>query len=83
MNNISFKDMIQNEKHSSNASASGFPTRLEMNYDDEISNDDDERCPAILLTREEKKRIRGPWRTSLIIKMFDGMLGYMALMCRL
>lgn len=43
----------------------------------------DERCPTILLTKEEKKKMRKPWRNSLIINMFDGKLGYMGLMRRL
>lgn len=59
--------------------------------EDDVSDDDvapeeyenDERCPAILLTKEEKKRMRRPRRHSLIIKMFDGNLGYMGLMRRL
>lgn len=59
--------------------------------DDDVSDDDiapeditfDDRCPIILLSKEEKKRMRKPWRNSLIIKMFDGNLGYMGLMRRL
>lgn len=69
----------------------GFNSSLDMPTEDEESDDDEppagfeesEKCPAILLTKEEKKRIRQPWRNSLIIKMFDCKIGYMSLMKRL
>ena len=57
--------------------------------DDEITSDDDEAlneeeddplCPTIRLTKEEKRRIKEPWKNSLIIKMFDKNAGYMQLM---
>nr|CCA66008.1 hypothetical protein [Beta vulgaris subsp. vulgaris] len=59
--------------------------------DEEISDDDiplecdseDESCPTIYLTKEEKRRIRHPWRNSLIIKLFDRRLSYDILVRRL
>lgn len=61
------------------------------NEEDEVSDDDepppdimeDEKCPVILLSKEEKRRLRQPWKYSLIIKLFDGKVGYMSLMKRL
>ena len=58
---------------------------------DDISDDDEPPeqfidnpcCPAILLSKEEKKRIRQPWRNTLIIKLFNAKIGYMSLMKRL
>ncbi|XP_056690284.1 uncharacterized protein [Spinacia oleracea] len=44
---------------------------------------DDGRCPVILLSKDEKKRLRAPWRNSLIIKLFDKRLSYAVLMRRL
>lgn len=62
-----------------------------MDKEDEVSDDDlapdelepDDRCPVILLNKEEKRKMRQPWKNYLIIKMFDGNLGYMGLMRRL
>ena len=54
--------------------------------DDECMNDtenEDEDCPLISLTKEDKRRIRGPWRNAIIIKLFDRKLGYEVLMRRL
>lgn len=54
----------------------------DVSYDDHLAPEDmadDERCPIILLSKDEKRRMR---QNSLIIKMFDGNLGYMGLMRR-
>lgn len=59
--------------------------------EDELSDDDevpegmieDPKCPIILLSKEEKKRLRKPWKHALIIKMFNSKIGYMSLMKRL
>ncbi|XP_021722394.1 uncharacterized protein LOC110689870 [Chenopodium quinoa] len=64
---------------------------IEDDEEDDISDDEaipeeilnDDRCLIIKLTKEEKKRLRQPWKTSLIIKMFSAKLGYIGLMCRL
>ncbi|XP_021744863.1 uncharacterized protein LOC110710829 [Chenopodium quinoa] len=53
----------------------------EVSDDEEILNDD--RCPVIRLSKEEKTMLRQPWKTSLIIKLFSGRIGYMGLMRRL
>ncbi|XP_010666674.1 uncharacterized protein LOC104883810 [Beta vulgaris subsp. vulgaris] len=58
----------------------------EIISEDEQESDDDSgdlACPTIRLTREEKRRIRVPWKNSLIIKLFDKKLGYDVLMRRL
>lgn len=83
----SFRDMVRHATQNQNSSI------LSQNVEDEddVSDDDtapedilnDERCPAILLSKEEKKRMRKPWRNTLIIKMFDGNVGYMGLMRKL
>lgn len=62
--------------------------------DDEEDVSDDDTPPVLknssmmkdvqpLLSKEEKKRMRKPWRHALIIKMFDGNVNYMALMRKL
>ena len=45
--------------------------------------EEDEDCPHITLTKEDKMRIRSPWRNAIIIKLFDKRMGYEVLMRRL
>lgn len=64
---------------------------INIENDDDTSNDDeipeeleqDESCPVILLIKEEKKRMRQPWNSSSIIRMFSVSVGYMGLMRKL
>ena len=54
--------------------------------DDEIESEserDDENCPNIVLSKADKRRIRSPWKNSIIIKLFDKKMGYEVLMRRL
>lgn len=58
----------------------------EMAYDDEKEEEDKESdtdCPVIKLTKEEKARLRKPWRQSLIIKVMGKRVGYAYLLRRL
>lgn len=43
----------------------------EASDDDElpIPEEEDDLCPTIVLTREEKARLRKPWKQALIIKL--------------
>lgn len=83
----SFRDMVRGLNPSSSPVSSFIP----IEEDDEVSDDDsipenfteDERCPAILLSKAEKIRMRKPWKQALIIKLLDGKIGYMGLMRRL
>ncbi|KAL2934684.1 Venom nerve growth factor, partial [Bienertia sinuspersici] len=92
--NISFKNMLQGSHSGANAMHTEGISNPLFNHaedHDEESDEDlppedmdnDPKCPIILLTKEEKKRIRQPWKSSLIIKMFDKNIGYMTLMRRL
>ena len=51
--------------------------------DDEPVEDEDPLCPTILLTAEEKRALREPWKNALIIRMFDKGIGYLQLKRRL
>lgn len=51
--------------------------------DQEDSEEEDESCPLILLSKDEKRRLRMPWKYSLIIKLFDKRLSYAVLIRRL
>lgn len=57
----------------------------ELVSDDDLgdSEGEDENCPLILLSKEEKRRLRMPWKYSLIIKLFDKRLSYAVLIRRL
>jgi hypothetical protein len=46
-------------------------------------DEDEEDCPVIKLSAEEKKRIRSPWRQTLIVKVMGRRVGYMYLIKRL
>ena len=83
----SFRDLIRDTQL-----ANALEQELVNDIDDEDISDDDvgpedltdtDRCPIILLSKEEKRAIRKPWKNTLIIRMFDGSLGYMGLMKRL
>uniref|UniRef100_A0A6N2N999 DUF4283 domain-containing protein n=1 Tax=Salix viminalis TaxID=40686 RepID=A0A6N2N999_SALVM len=50
--------------------------------EDDDDDSDEEDCPVIKLTVEEKKRIRGPWKPT-IIKLMGRKVGYMFFMQRL
>ena len=86
-NTPSFRDMLNVRNHSN-------PVQLQpaAALDEDDTSDDDnapeeylnnEQCPAILLTKEEKSAMRKPWKQALIIKMFHGKIGYMGLMRKL
>ncbi|KAL2944456.1 hypothetical protein RDABS01_032803 [Bienertia sinuspersici] len=89
----SFKDMLQGSTSQAHPlqSTSVNPLFDTTTDDGEVSDDDlppedldeDSKCPVILLTKEEKMRLRRPWKSSLIVKMFDKHMGYMTLMRRL
>ncbi|KAG5219090.1 receptor protein [Salix suchowensis] len=51
--------------------------------DDDEEDCDEDDCPVIKLTAEEKKRIRAPWKQTLIIKLMGRRVGYMFLIQRL
>jgi len=51
----------------------------DVSDDDEVPDEDDPTCPTIVLTAEEKRQLRHPWRNALIIKMFDKGIGFMQL----
>ena len=55
----------------------------DVSDDDEFVGEDDRTCPTILLTAEEKRMLREPWRNALILRMFDKGIGYLQLKRRL
>lgn len=68
----------------------GKTQEKEREKEDEASDDDgyDEKddtdeCPLITLTKEEKVRIRRPWKQTLIIKVLGRTVGYTYLLKRL
>ena len=76
--NMSFEDRLL-----------GFSsTQVEYDIDDEILEDDegdmdsedDLYCPTIRVTKKEKRRLRKPWRLSLIINLMGRLIGYKTLL---
>ncbi|XP_021741187.1 uncharacterized protein LOC110707488 [Chenopodium quinoa] len=88
---MSFRDMLKGD--SSNGNINNFDGIIDIDEEDENLESDDEeipeeilkddRCPVISLSKEEKARLRKPWKTSLILKLFSGKIGYMGLIRRL
>ncbi|XP_021737483.1 uncharacterized protein LOC110703993 [Chenopodium quinoa] len=84
----SFRDLLRDTQLANQNATDGL---IDLEDEDDVSDDDEapegivdsERCPIILLTKEENKVMRKPWRNTLIIRMFDGSLGYMGLMKKL
>ncbi|XP_031108885.1 uncharacterized protein LOC116013635 [Ipomoea triloba] len=61
------------------------PFDKETASDDEIMGDEraDPNCPIIRVTKEEKERLRRPWRRTLIIKLLGRKVSYSFLINRL
>ncbi|XP_056685894.1 uncharacterized protein [Spinacia oleracea] len=80
---VSFRDMVAMDQ--SLLRTNNFEDEDDLSDDDEQPENhvEDPKCPMILLSKEEKQRIRRPWKHALIIKMFDSKIGYMSLMKRL
>lgn len=54
----------------------------EIHSEDESNSDneaDEEDCPIIRLSREEKHRIRAPWMKSLVLKVLGRRVGMVSL----
>lgn len=58
---------------------------LEDLSDDETEDQDEEdrACPVVTLTKEEKRRLRRPWKHTLIIKVWGRQVGYAYLLRRI
>ncbi|XP_019160758.1 PREDICTED: uncharacterized protein LOC109157313 [Ipomoea nil] len=59
------------------------PLDEDASDDDEPVENDDPDCPRILVTKEEKKRLRRLWRKTLIIHLLGRPVGYNLLLRRL
>jgi len=44
-----------------------------------MARGEDPRCPTIRLSKEEKLRLRNPWKKALIVKLFGRGMGYLQL----
>ena len=45
-----------------------------------LEDEDDPECPVMLLSKEEKCRIRQPWKLTLIINLLGRSIGYTVLL---
>lgn len=55
----------------------------DISDDEEGEAEDDPECPEIVLTKEEKARLRRPWKMSLIVKVLGRRVGYTYLLRRI
>ncbi|XP_038687586.1 uncharacterized protein LOC119986972 [Tripterygium wilfordii] len=73
----SFRDKLMGRMGAGNLSH-------EEEYDDSVSDDEEEAmeeeeetdCPVIRVSKKEKRRLRSPWRQTLIIKILGRSIGY-------
>ncbi|KAJ8429509.1 hypothetical protein Cgig2_016241 [Carnegiea gigantea] len=88
----SYRDILQGIHQRETFSFNANPLFADGTKRDDCDSDDDkipERvedkplCPTILLSKAEKSRLRRPWWQALILRMFDGTIGYMQLRKRL
>ena len=82
----SYSQMTQSFDRAVNPLFEGGERDEDIISDEESDKDitgEDEECPNIVLSREEKRRIRDPWKNAIIIKLFDRKMGYEVLMRRL
>ncbi|XP_057249379.1 uncharacterized protein LOC130590827 [Beta vulgaris subsp. vulgaris] len=83
---LSYSQMTQSYGKTTNPLFVGgdWPDEVVSEDDSEAEGEnEDDSCPNILLTREDKRRIRSPWKNAIIIKLFDKEMGYEVLMRRL
>jgi len=85
---ISYRDTLQRNNPNLTFDTRDNPIWVDTPYentsdDDVLLEEDDPLCPTILLSAEEKKALREPWRNALIIRMFDKGIGYLQLKRRL
>lgn len=79
---LSFKQIVANES----ASETMSQTELDLISDDEEEDPDDQLdsgCPVIMLTKEEKYRLRSKWKQTLILKVLGRSVAYAYLLKRL
>jgi hypothetical protein len=77
--NLSYKDSLMGDSH--------IDQRMtcDNEYYEYVSDDDDgeDDCPLIQLSVEGKRRIREPWRQTLIVKLMGRRTGYSFFMKKL
>jgi len=66
--NLSYKDSLVGDSYTDQRMT------CDNEYDEYVSDDDD--CPLIQLSVEGKRRIREPWRQTLIVKLIEKRTGY-------
>lgn len=79
----SFKDTLLGKQ--TVGSSTTYPEEEEIISDVEQYGEDDEDdgCPVIRLSREDKIRLRKPWRQTLIVKVLGRTIGYTYLLRRI
>lgn len=79
---LSYKNKLTGEGNDNQSAVEGVET-VSDDEEDERSGNDDNFCPRIKLTKEEKRWIRNPWKQTLIIKVMGRRVGYAYLLRRI
>ncbi|XP_021737773.1 uncharacterized protein LOC110704291 [Chenopodium quinoa] len=77
--NRKFKRNFHEKLNEDNSIQGNGENEVDLVTDDDTpieEDSDEEGCPTIYLTKEEKRRLRRPWKDALIIKLFDKRLSY-------
>lgn len=83
VNQPSYKDKLAGVIPGAFAEAFEIEKYMEEDSDDDMPPQPDDGLPRVLLTREEKARIRAPWREALIVKPYGKSLEYTYLLNKL
>ncbi|XVF38113.1 hypothetical protein REPUB_Repub20aG0070400 [Reevesia pubescens] len=86
---LSYRDMLAENGVVSDGTCSYWEDNEEdsIHFEDVISDDEmdgnDDQCPKVVFSKEEKERLRKPWRKTLIVKLLSKVLGFQTLNARI
>nr|GMD45567.1 uncharacterized protein LOC109173568 [Ipomoea batatas] len=85
LESVQWKIPVQTPNQAWNIKEQNEPVAMEYDSNDDIvdGSKKDPKCPIISVTKEEKERLRRPWRRSLIIKLLGRKVSYCYLLQKL
>ncbi|XP_073015397.1 uncharacterized protein [Primulina eburnea] len=82
-NQPSYKEALKGKKNAGESTAYQYEDGLISDDDFYGEDEEEEGCPVIKLSKEEKNRLRAPWRQTLIVKVLGRSIGYNYLLRRI
>lgn len=65
---MTYLDILAGKNMKANAEDAETETR-DLDDDDQVQEAEDEDCPKICIKKEERARLRNPWKQTLIIEV--------------